>query len=564
MASRKELKDKPLEGEQTDVVSEDISSMYERLATDRQEFLDRARENALVTIPHLMPPEGQAPGSRLHTTKQSVGAQGVNTLSAKLTNTLIPVSAPMFRYSISDKVVEDLAQDKTARAKIEEKLNEVERTAMDEIEGLGCRSATMEGLRQIIVCGNVLFYLPKKGGIKMYKLDRYVVQRDFEGNILKVIIKETVAMETLSPGIQKLLIGRNHLPSDDASKLTDKAKNEVDIYTVFDREDDMITTYQWTRGIKLPGSMGRWPVEKSPIMALRWTSIPGEDYGRAYVDEYIGDLTAVENMSGNIREGIAAMTKINPMVNPSGLTKARDVAQAENLEVISGRTDDVTMLQMDKKADLQFAADYLNTVIQRLNVAFMMNKSAQRDAERVTAYELREVISDIDDTLGGVYSLLAVDLQKPMVIRVLHRLEQEKKIPKISSLKGPDGKTLAAPKVVTGVEALGRGQDYNKYRTFMTEIVGPLKEAGIAELNISDLLKRAAVSLNIDADGLLKSEEQKAAATQQAQGMQQQGMNAQMMQDMVKGATPQLAKVAAEGMGQQIKEGVTPDVASDQ
>ena len=31
----------------------------------------------------------------------------------------------------------------------------------------------------------------------MYKLDRYVVQRDFEGNVLRAIVKETVSIETL-------------------------------------------------------------------------------------------------------------------------------------------------------------------------------------------------------------------------------------------------------------------------------------------------------------------------------------------------------------------------------
>lgn len=543
---------KPQDQELNDaVVAEDIISIYNRLATDRQEYLDRARENALVTIPHLMPPEGTTPGSRLSTPYQSVGSQGVNTLTAKLTTTLIPPNTPMFRFSVSDSVVAEMAEDPDQRGAVEQKLNEIERTVMDEIEGLGCRSATTEGLRQIIVCGNVLFYLPKKGGLKMYKLDRYVCQRDFEGNILMVIIKETVSKETLSQATQKILANKIELPSD--KQKDDLSKNEVDVYTVFERKDDMIMTYQQIKGIKLPNSMGRWPVDRAPIMALRWTAIPGEDYGRAYVDEYIGDLTAVEKMSKNIREGIAAMTKINPMVNPTGLTKARDVAQSENLEVIAGRKDDVTMLQMEKTSDLRFAAEYLNTIIGRIQVAFMMNKSAQRDAERVTAEEIRQVIGDIDDTLGGIYSLLAVEYQKPLVLRIIHRMENEKKIPKITSLKGSDGKQLAMPKVVTGIEALGRGQDYQKYRTFMMEVIMPLKEAGLMELNIPDLIKRAATSLNIDPDGLIKSMDQKKQETQEMQAKQQQMQQAQMMQDAVKGGAGPVAKVAAEGMAEQIK-----------
>lgn len=541
-------------------VSEDVVSIYERLKSRRQEYLDRARANALVTIPHLMVPEGHTEGSKLHTPLQSIGSQAVNTLTAKLLMTLLPANAPMFRFSLSDAVVEDLANDKTARAKVDEKLNEIERSAMDEIEGLGIRAAVNEGLRQLIVCGNVLLYLPAKGGLKIYKLDRYVVQRDFSGNVLRIIIKETVSTETLPTDVQELIQAKVELPSDHQEQ--EASKKEVDIYTVFERKDGMVHTYQWVRGIKLPGSMGRWPIDKSPVMALRWNSVPGEDYGRGHVDEYIGDLEGVENMSRNIREGIAAMTKINPMVNPTGLTRAKDVAEAENLEVLAGRADDVTMLQMEKHADLKFAADFLGTITERLQVAFMMNRSAQRQAERVTAEEIRSVISDIDDTLGGVYSLLAVELQKPLALRILHRMERDKKIPKISALKGADGKTLATPKVVTGIEALGRGQDYNKYRTFMTEIVAPMKEAALAELNIPDLLKRAATALSIDADGLLKSEEDKQRLMGEMQGAQQQQMMTQMMQDVVKGSTPHVAKVAAEGIGQQVMNGEA-DVPSD-
>lgn len=531
---------------------EDIASMYSRLEIERLDALDRARQNSLFTIPALMPPDGHAAGQRLYLPYQSIGSHGVNTVTAKLVQTLLPANNPVFRFSISDAEVEQLAQDKEARSGVEKQLNEIERSTMDEIEGLGIRAALTEAVKQLVVCGNVLLYLPPNGNLKVFRLDRYVVQRDFEGNVLKVIIKETIAKEVLPQDIRDVIEVREGLPSDTEQ---DQNKNETDIYTVFKRQGDMMTTFQWVKGVQLPRSQGRWPIEKSPIMPLRWNYLHDEDYGRAYLDEYIGDLTAVENMSKNIREGIAAMTKVNPMVDPTGLTRAQDVASAENLEIINGRAADVTMLQMDKRQDLQFAGEYINTIIQRLQTAFMMNKSAQRDAERVTAEEFRSVVKDIDDTLGGVYSLLANELQKPLVAIVLHRMEKQKKIPRISSIKGADGKAAASPKIVTGIEALGRGHDYNKYRTFMTEIIAPLKEAGMGELNLSDLIKRAAISLSIDTDGLLKSEEQKAKAQAEIQAQQQQQMQSQMMQDAVKGAAPQLAKAGAEGVAQQLLGG---------
>lgn len=536
-------------GAVSDIDEENIASVYERLTSDRQDFLDRARENSALTIPSLLPPEGHSPGQDLPKPYQSIGSHGVNTLTAKLVTTVLPPNMPNFRLSYSDQVVEDLADDPEARSGIEKKLNEIERTAQEEIEGLGVRAAITEAFKHLIVAGNVLLYVPPKGNIKIYKLDRYVVQRDYEGNLLRVIIKETLAKEALPEYVRKLVCPKNELPSDGNSS-TDT--NEFDIYTVFYRDGDRVRTYQWIKGIKLKKSMGSWPLKKSPIMPLRWSYIHDEDYGRAYVSEYFGDLSGVEALSKAVREAAAASAKMVTMVNPTGLTRAIDIARSENLGVISGRADDVSMLQFDKQADMAVTQSVLQDLIARLQHAFMMNRSVQRNAERVTAEEIKAVIGEIDDILGGFYSLIAQELQHPLVSRLLDRMEREKKIPALSKLKGPDGKPIAAPKIITGVEALGRGQDYNKYMTLARDVLVPFKEEAAKEVNIGDFIKRAAVSLSIDTDGLIKSEEDKQRDLEKAQGLQQQQLMQEMLKDGVKGAAGPIAKEAAGGIAAQV------------
>lgn len=544
------MKPNRIEPDDAATEQEQPSALYARLEPLRQPFLDRARENAQYTIPALMPPEGTDGSTRLPTPFQSIGSHGVNTLSTKLVKTLLPENGPMFRMSVSDKVVEELSGDPNLRADVEKKLNEIERSVTDEIEGLSIRAALTEALKQLIVCGNVLLYLPKSGGLKIFKLDRYVVQRDFEGNVLRIIIKEMVAREVLPTEVREMIKESSDLPSDDTDR---DAEKNIDVYTVFEREGDRIKTYQSIKGKIIPKSRGSWPVDKSPVMPLRWTYLSDEDYGRAYIDEYIGDLTGVEALSKAIREGSAAAAKMNPMVNPTGLTRAQDIARAKNLEVIAGRKDDVTMLQFDKQADFAVAQKVLQDLISRLTHAFMMNRSVQRDAERVTAEEIRALVSDIDDVLGGIYSLLAQDLQRPLVIRVMDRMERQKKIPRVSDLKDPSGKPLASPKVITGVEALGRGHDYNKYMTAIRDVVVPFKEELRGELNVKDLVSRVFTSLSIDQDGIWKTEEQKLADKQQVAEMQQGQMTQQMLMDAVKGGAGPVAKVAAEGMAQQVQ-----------
>ncbi len=53
-------------------------------------------------------------------------------------------------------------------------------------------------LKQLIIAGNaLLFFPPKEGGIKVYKLNSYVVQRDFVGHPIQMITCDKLAINTL-------------------------------------------------------------------------------------------------------------------------------------------------------------------------------------------------------------------------------------------------------------------------------------------------------------------------------------------------------------------------------
>ena len=77
-----------------------------------------------------------------------------------------------------------------------------------------------------------------------------------------------------------------------------------------------------------------------------------------------------------------------------------------------------------------------------------------------------------------------------------------------------------SPVIITGVEALGRGNDLQKLDLFLAgaaQVVGP---QAVAEfVNVSEYFQRRATSLGIKTAGLVKSEEQLQAERQQAQQM---------------------------------------------
>jgi hypothetical protein len=146
---------------------------------------------------------------------------------------------------------------------------------------------------------------------------------------------------------------------------------------------------------------------------------------------------------------------------------------------------------------------------------------------------------ELETALGGVYSILSQEFQLPLINLLLDTLVKEGKMPKMP-------KDSVKPTVVTGIEALGRGQDLNKLATFL-QYLQPLGAEVIAsEMNLNDYIDRLAASLGIDTSGLIKSAEQKA----QEQAMQQQMMQQQQMEQAAMGAAqaaaPQIAKGAME------------------
>lgn len=524
------------------------AEIYERLAADRENYLDRARENARLTLPHLMTEEGHTSSSRIDDPYSSIGARCVNSLAAKIESTILPHNVPFFYHQLSDDAVEDLGGNEALRNEVDLRLNARERKIVTEIEDLAIRPIISTAVKHLLVSGNFLILIPQKGVVKGFKLDRYVVQRDSEGNLLKVIIREDISLDALPDEAKRILMQADDGISEDQRLPSERLgkKDQKVVYTVYYRDGNRVRTYQSIDGWVIKGTEGSYSLETAPVMPLRWTSMFEEDYGRSYVEEYIGDLNACEHYERALRYAAAAASKVNFLVNPAGLTRAQDVAGAANLAIISGRAEDVTSLQMDKQPDMAFVQEQQFKVINRLSHAFFLHQSVQRDAERVTKYEIQTMISELDDVLGGVYSLLAQTLQRPMLVRVIKRMERQKKIPPLSDLKGPDGKPVAEPVLITGVEAIGQGHSYNRLQSFVNDLVVPLasafKETIMPELDFRGLLHRGAVGMSIDPDGIIKSEEQKAEDLAKAEAMQNRAATRQALADAAGKSGPEVAK----------------------
>lgn len=487
------------------------AGLYAKLDSDRWPFLNRARECSKYTLPTLVPPAGHSNATKYYTPYQAVGARGVNNLASKLLLALLPPNSPFFRLQIDDFTLEQLTKQEGMRAQVEEGLNKIERAVQSEIEAGAVRVSAFEAMKHLLVSGNSLLYLPDEGGMRVFPLERYVVRRDPMGKVLDIVIKESVSPATLPDDVQELL-GYKKGEEDEAKENESHEKN-CDIYTHVYLEEGKWEVYQEIKGMIVPGSMGTYPLDKSPWIPVRFTKIDGENYGRGYVEEYLGDIKSLEGLSQAIVEGSAAAAKVLFMVNPNGTTSQQTLAEADNGAIVEGNEQDVSVLQLQKYNDFRVALETINTINERLSFAFLLNSAVQRNGERVTAEEIRYMAGELEAALGGIYSILSQEFQLPLVNRIMFAMERKKKLPVL-----PKG--TVKPVIVTGMEALGRGNDLNKLQQFLQAITTTLGPQAVAErLNVGDVITRVGVSLGIDMKGMVKSEEQIQQEQQQAQQM---------------------------------------------
>jgi len=518
-----------------------LASMYQACFGERESYLQRARDCAKLSIPTLIKDSGDSYSTTYETPFQSIGARGVNHLASKLLLTLLPPNSPFFRLTIDDFDIEKLVGPEQ-RGPVEEGLAKVERSAMQEVETLALRVPVFEAIKHLIVTGNCLLYMPDEGGMRVFHLDRFVVKRDPMGNLLYVITKENLNAKTLTQEAREAI---GLPPPEEASRETPEKPYEL--YTYVCDKGSYWHIHQEIGRVPIPDSYGKYPKDKNPFIPLRFSRVDGESYGRGLVEEYLGDLRSLEALTQAIVEGSAAAAKVLFLVRPNGTTRINTLAKSPNGAIVQGDVNDVSTLQLQKSQDFRIALDTITQVRDRLSFAFLLNSSVQRNAERVTAEEVRFMAQELESALGGVYSVLSQEFQLPLVNLLLQRLVKSKKMPSFP-------KDTVKPQIVTGIEALGRGQDLNKLAQFL-EYLGPLgPEAIMQNLNLDDYIDRLGASLGIDTGGLIKSPEQKQQEQQQAQEqqqqMQQQMQQAAMMQEVVKGATPAMAKGLADNAGE--------------
>jgi len=497
---------------------------YAELKPNRKDAETRAKRCAKVTLPRLWVDEGQKTRASVMAYSDT-GPRCVNSLSAKVLLAWLPPNAGIFKLSPDEAEAQKLAEFAGVETSdLESAFGEVERTVINDIETSGTRTVLSEAAKHAIVIGNFCLYEPDVGPAKLYPLTSYVVDRDGLGSILEIVTLDKIA-PALLPEAVRAAVMQKLSTKDEKTKATD-----VNLYTRIIRSEDgkMWEAMQEVEGFAIKATPVTYPIDASPWIVVAVPRSSVEDYGEGLVFDYIGAFESVEALRKALRKAAAAMAKILFILDPTSAMKEKHLASAESGEFIRGRRNDISLLQMDKAYDLNFVRNEADTLATKLETIFGVRSAIQRPGERVTATEWRILSQEIDDSLGGFYSLTGEDLLLPLIRRKLDKLQRQGRLPEL-----PPG--VIKPRITVGMAALGRGHDFNKLLEFGNGLKSIIGEQEFSRrINTGEMAARLGASADISTKGLIHTDEE----------LDSQQQNSSMQEGLVK-AAPQLAGALA-------------------
>jgi hypothetical protein len=465
--------------------------LWNQLEPLKAEAVRRGELAASLTLPSLFMREGQnSDRNSVGRLWQSIGALLVNNLVTRLMMTLFAPSRPFVRLDPSDKVKAGAEASGVTDSVIRQALSLAERKTTRSLDKHALRPKLHLLLKHLVVVGNVMAIFDQKNKlIRSLSLRYFCVKRDVAGKVLSAVIRERVCQDELPLVMQ----GTSN-------------EREVDYFILIHRKasTEKFEVTHWVNETMIPDLTKRWTEEACPYRVLAWDVSDEANYGTSLVSDFEGDFLAAEDCSTALIVAAVLASEFRWILDPASGMDVDEFEATPNGGVMPGRPEHVQLINAAREVAgaISSQREVLTDVTNRLGRAFVMTSAVMRDAERVTAEEVRAVATELETGLGGGYSRLAVDLQLPLA-KFLMALED------VDPTGYGEGEDKIEITVVTGLDALSRSGDLENLKAW----VGDIMQLSSAPTEITDPLKLRelyndlASPRGVDASKYLESEE---------------------------------------------------------
>ena len=524
---------------------DNIAQRYNILDSLRENKLERARYCASLTVPSLLPPSNWNEQSQLPQPYSSVPARGVTAMASRMLSALLPLNdMPFFKFDLSSGV--------NPETEIVQYLENLSFQVYNKLSSGNIRESIYQALQHLIVVGDVMLIMGDDMSFRLIRLDRFVCRRDVYGDLEEVIYIEYETDPAVIESNELLnTLGVGEHDKHGYKSIYTCAYKDKGIWKVKkeDQDGNVIET-------------GEYIVP--PFVVLRWSGIPGENYGRSHCEDVIGDIKTLEGFTEGLIHGITASSIFWIGVDPTGMAEIDDIAKSPTGNFVSARPNEIHTVSPSTTMNPQISSVQAGVEILRNEIgkAFLLDSASMPQGERVTATAVRMIGQELENVLGGAFSAIARDLMKPVVSRTVFIMTTNGDVDERIRDLFMTEEGLLSVEIVTGLQALSRDSDLQKLMQ-MGEMVRNLPESAIASFRWDQYGKALITSLGFNSENWIKSEEdvkreeqERAAQMAQLQGQQQQQMMGQQAAAQVaqQAAMQDLEQTGGQGIQQVMQQ----------
>lgn len=493
-----------------------LAQRFSRDDAKRDATLQLARKASSLSKPWVCPPKHTIPGTPLPQTFQDVAPNGIANLEGRMMLALWPPDQPWFNLEIPSSVAFNPNVDDDIKQAAEQALFIHEVTAQEALQSASLtdlsgpsqaparfRTIKRQALSQILITGDTLERLDDNYRIHLYRREQYVTRRDTAGDVLYHIVKEAKDPRAITKQA-----------ADAANLTTAKINKAIENNQTF----DIYTVCEWDRSY---GKDGSWRIAQelngqqiyeeyqdvSPFFSTPFELVPGEDYGRGFIELHLGRISSLDELEG-LKLDLAALLAMNILVKDAASQIRAIDLQKPNGSVIEGgrvrggRVEDIGVLQAANVTNYEAIAADARMMTKELGASMLLESAVQPTGERVTATQVRRIAGELEGALGGFYAPVADMQQTPLIKRVIWQLHRDGRLPEL-----PGPLKNARIRVLTGVNALAKESEAQRVID-VVGVIGQLGAEAMQHINVGVLIDVLMRYRGIHEPGLVKSDQQ--------------------------------------------------------
>jgi len=502
----------------------DLAAGWAILDARKGDMNERNEQYARWTVPHVFPTDDNVRSESPEETKKgnvAIGARLANHIAHRVVDTMFPNDRPFFSIAMTPEAKREFdatATDEERGATLDG-VAQAENAAMRNLNLTAYRPVAVEAMLLKVITGNALIYRLPNDKRVVYSTRDYCVSREIDGTVVEVILRDLKKFMNLPEDVQeKVRITKPTVQDDD----------DVEMYTYFYRKSGKWYMRQAVDEVEIELGDPSYNEADFPCLVLAWNLSRGDNYGRGLVEDYAVSFHNVDVLTECMIDLIGISADVKFLVSDTSSFDVSAWNDAKRGEYVPGKEGDITVPDVKFAVEINIIAEAIAKLERELAQAFLLSSAGVRDAERVTAEEIRFFAREIESAFGGLYSRLALDWQKREAEYALAQIDFQTFLPEL--------KQIFEPVVTTGLESLSREGKIDKMRLAFADLqmLDSVPEDLRKGINPLKFLRFVFRQRDVDPDDFLHTEQEMQAMREQEMQQQQQLMQEQGAVDVAK------------------------------